>query len=223
MSAYSVIIPAYNSEAFIADAIASVRAQTVGPSEIIVVDDGSTDRTADIVAHMGADIRLIRQANKGSGEATNSALRAVTTGMIAGLDSDDVWLPHKMETQLREFQSNPDISGCFARTRQFRDGRPDDGSGWTADAWTRTTMVIRTDVALAAGPVCDPPGGVGELVDWLARIREAGSLLHLIPEVLALRRLRPGSLTHKRSEAAGRGYLFAARRSVLRRRASSSA
>lgn len=222
MTAYSVIIPAYNSEAFIADAIASVRTQTVGPSEIIVVDDGSTDRTPDIVAGMGADIRFIRQENKGSGEATNTALRAVTTDMIAGLDSDDIWLPHKMETQLREFHSNPDIAACFARTRQFHDGRPDDGTGWVADGWTRTAMVIRTHVAHAAGPVCDPPGGVGELVDWIARIREAGGLLHLIPEVLALRRIRPGSLTHTRNVAAERGYLFAARRSVLRRRASSS-
>ncbi|MBS0232028.1 MAG: glycosyltransferase family 2 protein [Proteobacteria bacterium] len=218
MTSYSVIIPAYNSEAFIADAIRSVRFQTVAPSEIIVVDDGSTDRTADIVAHMSADVRLIRQENKGSGEATNTALRAVTTNMIAGLDSDDIWLPHKMETQLREFQSNPDLAACFARTRQFHDGHPDDGSGRVADAWTRTTMVIRTSAALAAGPVCDPPGGVGELVDWIARIREAGGLLHLVPETLALRRIRPGSLTHRRNAAAERGYLFAARRSILRRR-----
>ena len=220
MTPYSVIIPAYNSEAFIADAIASVLAQTVGPSEIIVVDDGSTDRTGEIVAAMGADIRLIRQANKGSGEATNAALGAVTTSIIAGLDSDDIWLPHKMETQLRVFQSNPEIAACFARTRQFHHGRPDDGSGKVADAWTRTTMVIRTEVALLAGPVIDPPGGVGELVDWIARVREAGHRLHLLPEILALRRVRPGSLTHARSAATERGYLFAARRSILRHRTS---
>jgi glycosyltransferase involved in cell wall biosynthesis len=220
MMPYSVIIPAYNAEAFIADAIASVRAQTIGPSEIIVVDDGSTDRTAAVIAALGPGIRLIHQENKGSGEATNTALRAVTTGMIAGLDSDDVWLPHKMEMQLREFQSDPDIAACFAQTRQFHDGRPDDGGGRVADAWTRTTMVIRTGVALSAGPVCNPPGGVGELVDWFARIREVGGR---VPEVLALRRIRPGSLTYARSAGAERGYLFAARRSVLRRRASSSA
>jgi glycosyltransferase involved in cell wall biosynthesis len=221
MIRYSVIIPAYNAEAFIGDAIASVRAQTVGPNEIIVVDDGSTDQTVEIIAALGNDIRIIRQENKGSGEATNTALRAVTTSMIAGLDSDDIWLPRKMEVQLQVFESDPGVAGCFAQTRQFRDGRPDDGSGHVADAWTRTTMVVRTDVALAVGSISDPPGGVGELVDWFARIREDGYRLHLLPEVLALRRVRPGSLTYARSASAERGYLFAARRSILRRRTSS--
>jgi len=219
MTGYSVIIPAYNSEHFIADAIASVRAQTVSASEIIVVDDGSTDRTAEIVAGLGPDIQLIRQENSGSGEATNTALRTVSTDMIAGLDSDDIWLPHKMEAQLHQFQRDPEIAGCFAQTRQFQDGSRDDGLGRVTDAWTRTTMVIRSSVALSAGPIVDPPGRVGELVDWIARIRETGARLHLLPEVVALRRVRPGSLTYKRTEATEKGYLAAARSAILRRRA----
>jgi glycosyltransferase involved in cell wall biosynthesis len=218
MTAYSVIIPAYNAERFIADAIASVRAQSVTSSEIIVVDDGSTDRTAEIVGRLGCDIRLIRQQNKGSAEATNTALRAVSTNIIAGLDSDDIWLPHKMEKQLQEFLRHKEIAACFAQTRQFHDGSTDDGSGRAADAWTRTTMVMRTEVALSVGRVVDLPGGVGELVDWLARIRETGACFHLLPEVLALRRIRHGSLTYKRSDTTDRGYLSAARHAILRRR-----
>lgn len=218
MTSYSAIIPAFNTECYIAGAIHSVRAQTVPPSEIIVVDDGSTDRTAAIVKDLGADIRLIRQDNRGSGAATTAAIDAVTTGLIAGLDSDDIWLPHKMEVQLHHLQQNPDIAANFARMRQFRDGFDDYAGAHVADGWTRTTMVIRTEVALAAGPIVDPPGRVGELVDWLARIRERGNRMQLIPEVLSLRRVRPGSLTYTRTADGDAGYLFAARQAILRRR-----
>jgi len=107
MTAYSVVIPAFNTEAYIAEAILSVRAQTVPPRQIVVVDDGSTDRTAAVVKGLGADIQLIQQENRGSGAATTVAIQAVTTALIAGLDSDDVWLPHKMERQLRLLQEMP--------------------------------------------------------------------------------------------------------------------
>jgi hypothetical protein len=123
-----------------------------------------------------------------------------------------------MERQLQVLEATPDVAACFARMRQFRDGFASDADGPVRDGWTRTTMVTRTEVALAAGPIVDPPGRIGELVDWLARMREQGHRMDLIPEVLALRRMRPGSLTHARSAACGNGYLFAARQAILRRR-----
>lgn len=223
MTAYSAIIPAFNSENYISEAIASIRAQSVRPSEIIVVDDGSTDQTAEVVRSLGADIRLIRQENRGSGAATTTAIHAVTTGLIAGLDSDDIWLPHKMEVQLRQLKRAPEIKACFSRMRQFRHGVHDDGTGRVTDGWIRTTMVVRTDAAVAAGPIIDPPGGVGELIDWLARIRERGDRMHLVPEVLSLRRVRSGSLTYARTATRDGGYLFAARQAILRRRESTVA
>src|SRR5262245_59931839 len=122
MNAYSVIIPAFNTEPYIAEAILSVRAQTMPPREIVVVDDGSTDRTAEVVRSLGADIRLIRQEHRGCGLATTVAIQAVKTSLIAGLDSDDIWLTHKMERQLQALQEMPAIAACFARMRQFRHG-----------------------------------------------------------------------------------------------------
>jgi glycosyltransferase involved in cell wall biosynthesis len=213
MIAYSAIIPAFNTEAYIADAIRSIRAQTAPPREIIVVDDGSTDQTAEVVRSLGADIRLIQRANGGCGEATTTAFQAVTTEVIAGLDSDDIWLPHKMERQLRALERMPEVAACFARMRQFRHDRDEDGP--VTDAWVRSAMVIRADVALAVGPII---GRVGDLVDWLARVREQGHRMHLIPEVLALRRMRPGSLTYSRTRERDSAYLFAARQAILRRR-----
>jgi glycosyltransferase involved in cell wall biosynthesis len=218
MTAYSAIIPAFNAETYISDAILSIRAQTVPPREIIVVDDGSTDRTAEVVERLGRDIRLIQQDNRGSGAATTTAIQAVTTAMIAGLDSDDIWLPHKMETQLRELEQMPKTAASFARVQLFRDGSDYNAGGPIMDGWTRTTMVIRAEVALGAGPVIDPPGHAGELVDWLARVREQGNHMHLMTKVLALRRIRPDSLTYARTAERDRGYLFAARQAILRRR-----
>jgi glycosyltransferase involved in cell wall biosynthesis len=157
VTAYSAIIPAFNAEPYIAEAIISVRGQTIPPEEIIVVDDGSTDRTAEIIAGLGPDIRLIRQANRGSGAATTAAIEAVTTPLIAGLDSDDIWLPHKMETQLSQLERMSEIAAIFGRVRQFRDDRELINGGPVTDGWGRSTMVIRTRVARPAGPVIDPP------------------------------------------------------------------
>lgn len=214
MTAYSVIMPAFNTEAYIADAILSVRAQTVAPREIIVVDDGSTDRTAEVVRSLGSGIRLIRQENRGCGPATIAAIGAVTTEMVAGLDSDDVWLPHKMERQLQALHEMPDTAACFARMRQFHHGAGMDTDGPVTDAWVRSTMVMRTEVAANIGPIVDQ-----DLVDWLARVREQGHRMHLVPEVLALRRARPGSLTYDRDGGRNESYLLAARKAILRRRA----
>ncbi len=219
MTAYSAIIPAFNTEAYIADAIQSLRAQTIPPREIIIVDDGSTDRTVEVARSLGADIRIIQQENRGSGPATTAAIAAVTTGLIAGLDSDDLWLPHKMERQLHVLQEMPEVAACFSQMRQFQHGSDKDADGPVVDSWLRSAMVIRTEVALRAGPIV---GRIAELVDWLARIRELGHSMHLVPEVLALRRARPGSLTYNRDAACSSAYLLAARKAILRRRGTSA-
>jgi hypothetical protein len=84
-------------------------------------------------------------------------------------------------------------------------------------------MMMRAEVARAVGPVIDPPGFTGEMVDWLARMREGGYRQALLPEVVALRRIRPGSLTYGRKKANEAGYLFVVREAMKRRRAREAA
>jgi glycosyltransferase involved in cell wall biosynthesis len=99
----SVIIPVYNGERFLAEAIQSVLDQTLPPDEIIVVDDGSTDDSATIVAQMAAvaavPIRLVRQANQGPAAARNVGLSLAVGELIAFQDADDRWLPGKLARQ----------------------------------------------------------------------------------------------------------------------------
>ncbi len=93
----SVIVPAFNAEHFIGRAIASVRAQTRLPAEIVVVNDGSTDTTARVAENAGA--RVIEQPNRGVGEARNAGIRVASQPWIAFLDADDEWHPNKLAVQ----------------------------------------------------------------------------------------------------------------------------
>src|SRR3954471_10824120 len=95
----SVIIPAYNVEAHIERAIRSVLRQTLQPREILVVDDGSTDRTGEIVMQFGAPVRLLRQLRQGAAGARNTGIRESRGDLIAFLDADDEWRETKVERQ----------------------------------------------------------------------------------------------------------------------------
>jgi len=100
MSRVSVIIPSFNCAQFLGRAISSVLSQTYSNYEIIVVDDGSTDRTKDVVAEFGDRIHYLYQPNRGLSSARNLALSKARGEFIAYLDADDMWYPHKLATQV---------------------------------------------------------------------------------------------------------------------------
>lgn len=216
MTRYGVVIPAFNAAATIGETLKSVAAQTVKPEEIVVVDDGSTDDTAAAVAATGVAVRFLRQDNAGPGSATTKGMAALGSPIIATVDADDLWLPEKIERQLRHLSENRGASGVFTHWLTFVDGEPDRRSPSPQPGWSRTTMLIRREVADSIGPIHDPVGGRGEMVDWIARVREAGFALDMLDDVLALRRIRPGSLSYGR-DSRDRGYLQVARQAMLRR------
>lgn len=119
----SVIVPTFNAGAYIGDALASIRAQTRQPDEIIVVDDGSTDDTAAVVTRL-ADARLKyrRQENEGVCTARNVGLREATGDYIAFLDADDRWLPTMLEEQGALLDARPDVVLSFTNFRRFVEG-----------------------------------------------------------------------------------------------------
>lgn len=110
----STVIPAYNAGECIARAIDSVLAQTFCDYEIIVVDDGSTDNTAEVVKKYGSKVHFIYQTNQGVSAARNTAIAAAKGHWIAFLDADDEWLPDKLRRQMELLRRNPDLRWCGA-------------------------------------------------------------------------------------------------------------
>ena len=108
MSLVSVIVPTYNRKETILAAIASVQRQTFTDWELIVVDDGSTDDTADLIEGSDPRLVLIRQKNQGVNAARNAAMLCARGQYIAFLDSDDEWLPHHLELNVSFFRAFPD-------------------------------------------------------------------------------------------------------------------
>ncbi|MHB1415265.1 MAG: glycosyltransferase family 2 protein [Chloroflexota bacterium] len=110
----SIMMPAYNAEQYIERAIASIFAQSYTHWELIVIDDGSTDRTANVVEGFDdARIRLIRHENKGEAGARNTALEHVHGEFLAFLDADDAYLPHHLEVTVGYLQAHPDCGGVY--------------------------------------------------------------------------------------------------------------
>jgi len=106
----SVIIPCYNYGHLLADAIGSVLAQTRPPDEVIVVDDGSTDKTTEVAASYGNRVQYIRQERSGPGAARNAGIRAARGELLAFLDADDWWLPHRLSSQVPIISANDEIA-----------------------------------------------------------------------------------------------------------------
>ncbi|MBW8015237.1 MAG: glycosyltransferase family 2 protein [Planctomycetes bacterium] len=110
----SAVIPAYNAEACVGRAIDSVLAQTLPVHEIIVIDDGSSDKTFEMVEQYGDKVILIRQENAGVSVARNTGIAAASGNWIAFLDADDEWLEEKISRQVKIISQNPDLRWCAA-------------------------------------------------------------------------------------------------------------
>jgi glycosyltransferase involved in cell wall biosynthesis len=110
----SIVIPTFNIEKYIIETIESVLAQTYGNIELIVVDDGSTDNTLDLVKSYGSKVRLIQQENSGVCIARNRGIHESTGELICLMDHDDYWFPEKIARQVEVMRHNPKIGVVFA-------------------------------------------------------------------------------------------------------------
>lgn len=117
----SIVIPVHNAERHLAHALDSALRQTYRPIEIIAVDDGSTDRSPEIlaqyVARHGSQITHLRQSNMGAAAARNAALAAARGEYIAFLDADDLWAPNKLEVQIAVLEARADVHLIASRWR----------------------------------------------------------------------------------------------------------
>jgi glycosyltransferase involved in cell wall biosynthesis len=153
VSRVSVIIPTHNGARFLGLAIDSALSQTHAPAEVIVIDDGSTDGTSELLSGYGDRIKAVRQRNRGVSAARNAGVALASGALLAFLDADDVWLPKKLERQVARFQVEPDlglvhcgvdeIDEVGRRLRRVQDGL----EGWVAD----DMLMFRRSVILGGG------------------------------------------------------------------------
>lgn len=162
--AVSVIIPTYNRASILGQTLESVFQQTISPSEVIVVDDGSTDGTAHVVRELVAAnpqwadrLRFVQQANQGKSAALNHGLKLVRHHWIAYNDSDDLWLPTKLERQLAAISRFPQCGMCFTDSRFVNNPE------MNFTAFKQVRKRYRDTTGMIADPlsrVCTPPHGI---------------------------------------------------------------
>jgi glycosyltransferase involved in cell wall biosynthesis len=216
---YTVIIPAFNAGKVIIETLESILRQSMTAQRIIVVDDGSSDNTVEVVLEFNNQVEVIRLPHAGSGFATTRGMQDLDTPYLAFCDADDLWLPEKAEHQLEYLAHRPDVSGACAMVLPFRDQDGHRMIQAPAPNWGRTTLFISTAAALSVGEFVDPPGGHGETIDWIARARLKNIQIDMIKHPLAMRRIWPQSTTWRRDRDKDIGYLHVVRNNILRNRA----
>jgi glycosyltransferase involved in cell wall biosynthesis len=198
----SVIIPTYNSAEYLPGAVESIRKQTVPPQEIIIVDDGSTDHTKQVVEKFKNDITYIHQKNSGPASARNRALKEVKGNYITFLDADDLWHPQKLENQIGKFRKINDlgITLGFSFQDEFRsisDINP-------VKAKLHAKFILLLGSGLIKRSVFEEVGNfdedliIGDDTDWFIRAREKGILISIQRELVLYYRSHNESLMKKR-------------------------
>ena len=210
---FSVIIPVYNAAAYISQTLDSVFAQTCGDFEVVVIDDGSTDDTADRVQQFSQhrSLRYVHQMNAGVAAARNTGLNLSRGQFIAFLDADDLWKPDKLAAHLVEMQNAPKMGLSFSWFEVFYD-RPNAERRvpWFAPParsilnwedflernWTGTssTVVVRAECVRGLRGF-NPRFRTGEDYQFWLAIAQDGWEIGFIPSALTVYRKRPSSLT----------------------------
>jgi glycosyltransferase involved in cell wall biosynthesis len=218
----TVIVAVRNGEPYLADALASIAAQTRAPDEVIVVDGHSTDGTADI-ARSFAGVRHVIQEDSGIGAAYNQGVETARGQLVAFLSHDDLWTPEKLAVQAAFMESNPELLYTIAHFRFVLDGpRP---AGFRAELLERDhpgrimeTLVARREAFDTVGRF-DTSMRNSEDVDWFARASDLRIPMATLPDVLLYKRVSAEGLTL----TSGHGDLLVAlRRSAARKRAGSA-
>lgn len=213
-SLISCVVPVFNGEVFLGEALDSILAQTYRPLEVIVVDDGSTDGTAEVAAGYGKQITYLRQPDVGLAAARNCGLETAHGEFIAFLDADDIWHREKLARQMARFREKPEIDMCTTHFQNFwtsglgeeekryqehRLARPMAG-------WIVATLLARRSVFEKVGQF-DPSARQGGAPLWFLHAVEVGSVLELLPDVLVYRRFHGENFTRRASTACMNNFL----------------
>jgi glycosyltransferase involved in cell wall biosynthesis len=220
----SVLIPVYNGEAYLGEAIDSVLAQSYRPLEVVVVDDGSEDAGGEVARGYGDPVRYHRQPRAGNGAARNRAVALATGELLLFLDADDRLAPGALERLAGALERDPWLQAVYGHVREFLSPDLD------ADARVRlrppvdrvagclpTNMLLRRDAFQHVGWFATGLR-VGVTVDWSARAQELGLRSVLLDDVLFERRLHAANNGIREREHRSH-YLQVVKAALDRRRA----
>ena len=209
----SVVIPVFNGEAFLREAVQSVLAQKYSPVEVIIVDDGSIDGTEDVARSLPKTVRYLQQANQGPAAARNRGIEQAQGSLIAFADADDLWPDDKLELQLPYLLRDPAIEIVLGRIQQVRLSIAVAEPAFSVNLGS---AIIRKSVFERVG-LFDETMRYSEDVDWFMRAREAGAAIVTIDAVTLLYRQHEQNMTRGKS-ASELNVLKALKRSLDRRR-----
>lgn len=204
----TVVMPAYNAESYIGEAIRSVLNQTLAPRELIVVDDGSTDATRSVVEAF-PEVTYFHQPNAGVAAALNAGCRHARGSHLAFISADDVWCADKLEIQCREIRKAPDAL-VFGHMQNFisPDVPPEAASKLVCPpdpmpAYSAGTLLAGVGTFSRVGRF-NERFAVGEFMDWYGRSRELGIRSVMLGNVLSNRRVHRHN--HSKAVLARKSY-----------------
>jgi len=221
----SCIVPVFNGERYLGEALDSILRQTYRPVETIVIDDGSTDGTATVIGHYGEHVQYLRQSNAGPAAARNLGLSVTQGECVAFLDADDLWHPEKLERQMARFQIRPELSYCLTHVqnfwvpelseeeKKFRDHR----ISKPLPGYVTQTLLARRALFDRVGQF-NPALGHGDSTEWFLRAAEHGAVVELLPDVLLYRRLHQNNRSRLRASTSHDQYLQILKVSLDQRR-----
>lgn len=203
----SVVVPAFDAGAHLRGALECILGQTRPPDEVLVVDDGSSDDTAAIARAWGAPVRLVEQATSGPAATRNRGAAEAAGDLLAFLDPDDRWLPHKLEVQVAHLEADPGAAGCVSRVRQvWAEGFDREAAHYAAHprmatdgvpGYATTSLLVRRGAWAEVGSL-DTGRWYSDATEWFVRARDRGVRIDLLDDVLVLHRLHDRNLTRRR-------------------------
>lgn len=201
----SVIIPIYNAEKYVVACLESVLAQHYPATELILINDGSTDRSVgQLVTFLKQSVtpatQLRSHANQGLARTLNEGISLATGDLVAFQDADDLWTPEKLADQVACLLDNPSLDACFGLVQQFiSPDLPAEVQAGIAcpdhpqPGWLKQTMLIRR-TAFAKTGLFNPAYHVGDFIDWFIRAKEAGLRYTMVDRLATYRRLHRSGL-----------------------------
>lgn len=202
----SVIIPSYNHDKYLGEAIDSVLEQTYPPTEVIVVDDGSTDDTAAVIKPYLFKVSYFYQKNSGIGPARNAGVEQAKGDYFAFLDADDKWPSNKLERQVQALQSDNKLEMVFGHVKQFYCPRISIEAKAKLQCPSAlipgviaSTMLIKAESFHKVG-YFDSQWSTGEFIDWYIKAKATQLKEVVLHDVLLYRRIHDGHLntrTHR--------------------------